>query len=174
MNRLMKLIALAATSAALALTGCSGDGGSPLAPDAEPTMNLRTTVTVSSVQVIKDGDGIEGQGEFYFWRKVGGTGFGWTRNLSTGESDVVDWTTTMLQRDYTGQGYPFDITFRCTEYDQNIAGDTYPDSDMNDREATAHYVQSPDLQETNYITLGNDRCRVRMHYTITSSLEEAR
>ena len=44
---------------------------------------------------------------------------------------------------------------------------------MNDRSAVANYVTSPDLQQTNYITLGNDKCKVRLHYTISSRLVEA-
>lgn len=164
-----KLTILAAIAATALLAGCGSD--SPTAPD--PVMNLRTTVTVTRVEVIKDCDGIEGRGEFYFYRYVGGTGIGWTRNLSTGQSDNVNWTKTMLQRDYTGEGHPFYVEFRCTEYDQNILGDVYPDSDMNDRRGAANYVMRPDLAETNYITLGTDRCKVRLHYRITSALEPA-
>jgi len=162
-----KQTVLAAIGLGIILAGCGGDS-SPTAPD--PVMDLWTTVTVTSVEVIKDGDGIEGQGEFYFFRKVGGTGIGWTRNLSSGESDPVNWTKKMRQVDYKGDGYFFAIEFRCTEYDQNILGDVYPDSDMDDRHASANYVMSPDLNETNYITLGNDQCKVRLHYKIESLL----
>lgn len=164
-----RLTALSAIVAAAVLTGCGSD--SPTSP--EPVMNLRTQVTVTRVEVIKDGDGIEGRGEFYFYRYVGGTGIGWTRNLSSGQSDEVNWTKTLLQRDYTGEGHQFYVEFRCTEYDQNILGDVYADSDMDDRRGAANYFMSPDLAETNYITLGNDRCKVRLHYRITSSLEAA-
>lgn len=165
-----KPTALAAITVAVVLTGCGSDR-SPTSPD--PVMNLRTQVTVTSVEVIKDCDGIEGSGEFYFYRQVGGTGIGWTRNLSSGQSDVVNWTVTMLQRGYTGEGHSFSVEFRCTEYDQNILGKIYPDSDMDDRRGVANYVMSPDLAETNYITLGTDRCKVRLHYKIASSLEPA-
>lgn len=168
------LIALAVTAAAFSLTGCSDDGSSPTGPtNAEPTMDLRTVITVTKVDVIHDGDGIEGGGEFYFYRQVGGTGIGWTRNLSSGQSTTVNWNKTLLQRDYEGEGHPFSVMFRCTEYDQNIWGDVYPDSDMNDRGATANYISHPGLSETNYITLGNDQCKVRMHYRITSQLVES-
>lgn len=165
-----KLTALAAIAVAVFLAGCGSDD-SPASP--KPTMNLRTQVTVTRVEVIKDGDGIEGRGEFYFFRYVGGTGIGWTRNLSSGQSDEVNWTKTMLQRDYKGEGHSFYVEFRCTEYDRNILGDVYPDSDMDDRRGAANYIMRPDLVETNYITLGNDRCKVRLHYSITSSLESA-
>jgi len=162
-----KLAVLAAIVVGIILAGC-GDDSSPIAPDS--VMDLWTTVTVTSVEVIKDGDGIEGQGEFYFYRQVGGTGIGWTANLSSGESDPVNWTKRMHQVDYKGEGYSFSIEFRCTEYDRNILGNVYPDSDMDDRHATANYVMSPDLNETNYITLGNDKCKVLLHYAIASSL----
>jgi len=174
MRSTRSLILLAAMAAALVLTGCSGGGSSPTSPpDVQPTVNLSTTVTIISVKVLQDGDGIEGRGEFYFWRQVSGSGRGWSRDLSPGEIDPVDWTVTLGQNDYRGEGLAFGIEFRCTEYDQDILGNIYADSDMDDRHATANYVMSPDLTESNYITLGNDKCKVRMYYKINSTLEEA-
>jgi hypothetical protein len=154
--------------------GC-GDDSSPAAPEVapDPSYDLYTYVTVSRVDVIKDGDGIEGQGEFWFYRQVGGTGYGWGDDVPSGGSSIVDWTKTMRYQDYDPEvPHSFEVMFQATEYDQNILGEVYADSDMDGRSATASYVMSPTLTETNYITLGNDKCKVRMHYSIRSELVE--
>ncbi len=152
-----------------ALAGCDV---SPTAP-ADPVMDLETTVTFTRVEVLKDGDGIEGKGEFWFFRTVNGSGAGWGGTLSSGDTQPLNKTVTRRQRGYTGTGDELAITFEATEYDADITGKTYADSDMDHRSATARYTMSPDLQDRNYITLGNDKCRVRLHYTVSSLLVPA-
>jgi hypothetical protein len=167
------LFLVAAALSVPLLGGCSES--SPTGPDPveDPVMNLETDVTVTRVEAIKDGDGIEGRGEFYFYRQVGGSGIGWEANLSSGQSQTLNWKKVLLNRNFDGTGTPFTVEFQATEYDKDITGHVYADSDMDARMAAAHYVTSPDLQETNYITLGNDKCKVRLHYTIRSHLVAA-
>ena len=134
---------------------------------------LTTKVTVTKFECIKDGDGVEGAGEFSFFADVNYSGKIWFRTLSSGQSSVLDWSGSSSQVGYTGTGRNLEVKFGCTEMDVTAFGKEYPDSDMNERRGTAKYVTSPDLAETNYITLGNDNCKVRLHYRITSELVEA-
>lgn len=167
------LLLAAAAALGTILGGCDSSPTDPGGAPADPVMNLETYVTVTHVEVLKDGDGVEGKGEFYFYRQVSGSGIGWEAQLSSGQSQTLNAKYTLVTRNYTGTGLGFRIEFRATEWDKNILGEVYADKDMDDRRAAASYVSSPDLRETNYITLGNDQCRVRLHYTITSALVEA-
>lgn len=47
-------------------------------------------------------------------------------------------------------------------------GEPVPDPDMSHRGVTAIEMVNPGDQISNYITMGNDQCRVRLHCTIAA------
>lgn len=168
MNTRPVLVAIAAFLIPLA-SGCGKS--SPAAPTAppEPEMEVRTTVTITTFEVIKDGDGIEGKGEFYWFHTIGGSGRATWATVGTGES----YTLNRRQSLQAAEGYPVRVGFRCSELDVDILGNEYNDSDMDNRERFAVHTATDDLDGRWYITLGNDNCKVRMHYTIATTLVEA-
>lgn len=154
----------------LLLCGC-GDS-SPTQPDPEPqtVQMLEWTTTVVSFECLVDGDGIEGAGDFTWWTTLSGETRNYETTLSSGKSTPVNFSYSGSAR-YSGNPLLRTVHFTCTEWDQDIAGNVYPDSDMNNRAARAdEYIPAAPI--TNYITLGNSNCKVRLHYTITSKVVE--
>jgi len=156
----------------LILTACSEDEASPTAPDPGPqTIQLvEVTTTIVRFEALNDGDGIEGAGEFRFTVDVPGDEKSWERTLSSGNSSNLNWTTT-YQQAYSGDPRKTYVRIHCSEIDKDITGREYNDGDMNLRFLEAEEtVPSADI--TNYMTLGNSECRVRLHYTIKSKVIE--
>lgn len=156
------------------LAGCSGDDSptAPTAPDPDPVSSLLTTVSFTKIECLVDGDPVGGQGEFTLYCNLIDGGRQWDKSMTSEQSYPMNKKKYFEDLEYTGTGQPFNITFRATEWDTNILGDVYADDDMNNRSATANYTTSPDLATTNYITLGNSKCKVRLHYTISSEMVE--
>lgn len=163
----------------IGLFGCGSDHQSlPTAP-APPSPSQvywRNNVTVTKFEALADGDGIEGAGEFEFSADVGyrdttGTVYyqvatkSWNRALSTGESSTLNWSTD-LQGSYLGGAYAAYVQFWCTEWDADLLGNPVADPDMNLRHVTAVEKLNPGARVSNYITMGTDRCKVRLYYTM--------
>lgn len=160
------LLAATAILTAPMLTGCGKS--SPTAPAAQPAgpdMRLETRVNVTRFLAVQDGDGIEGRGDFAFTASVGGHSKSWNRTLGTGESATVNWITVL-----DGQSGSFGVTFKATEWDTDILGRDFPDADMDNRIDQKSYPFEAGIDGTYSITLGNDACRVRMYYTIVTSM----
>lgn len=160
------------------LVGCgSDDPASPAAPAATTTYEaVSATFTVLRFECLTDGDGAAGAGEFDFRVSVPFSNKSWDRQLSSGESSTLDWTNTVglgtFEAD-TPEPRPYTeafVAFECTEWDTDVLGRDFPDSDMNERTATARHAVQPGTEVVNYITLGNDNCRVRLHYRIVFEL----
>lgn len=131
---------------------------------------LETTTTIVSLEALNDGDGIEGAGEFRFTVEVPGENKSWERTISTGNRASLNWTTSHKSV-YGGTPLTSYVKITCSEIDKDITGREYNDGDMDYRNARAdESVPAPDI--TNYITLGNNECKVRLHYTIKSKVTE--
>ncbi|MFO7608510.1 MAG: hypothetical protein R6X35_04840 [Candidatus Krumholzibacteriia bacterium] len=160
------------------LVACSGDDpASPAAPEPTTTYEaMQATFTVLRFECLTDGDGVEGAGEFDFQVDVPYMNETWERNLSSGQSAALDWTNTIGMGTYTAdtpepRAYTEAfVKFKCTEWDKDVLGRDFPDSDMDAREATARHTPVAGTEVVNYITLGNDQCRVRLHYRIVFEL----
>lgn len=177
-RHLTRLPRAAACLLLVPLVACSGDDpASPAPPDPTTTYEaMQGTFTVMRIECLTDGDGVEGAGEFDFWAAVPYVSERWDRTLSSGQSTTLDWTNTIglgtFQADapepraYT-EAF---VSFQCTEWDTDVLGRDFPDSDMDAREATARHTPRAGTEIVNYITLGNDQCRVRLHYRIVFEL----
>lgn len=157
------------------LAACSDDDGSPTDPgdpSAELIPVLVYTLTITRFECIVDGDGVEGAGEFEF-TAYGGEGGQqtWERSLSSGQSAALDWSWVEGYHGYEGDPVPVEIGFRCTEWDRNILNEVYPDSNMDGRHVTATEMVT-EGSISNYITMGNAQCKVRLHYGITAEVVE--
>ena len=94
----------------------------------------------------------------------------WERQLSSGESATLNWSNSFAEH-YNGTPHEVAVEFLCSEKDINIAGDTFNDPDMDARRKTAIETIDVGEQITNRITMGNDNCKVRLHYVLKARLE---
>jgi hypothetical protein len=154
----------------LLIPGC-GDDDSPTEPpsEEEPVKLMEIDFTIKRFECIFDGDGIEGAGEFKFTAYVDAFGKSWERQLSDGESATLNWSD-RFQYGYVGDALDVTVGFTCSEIDTNILGDVYADDDMKGRSRSARETIDVGETITNYITLGNDNCKVRLHYTLEATL----
>lgn len=158
---------LTSLALALGLVGCGSDSASPTAPSTTPHYVLVAETAITSFEVIKDGDLIEGAGEFDFTVRVGSFSKSWERTLSDGESAPLNWIVT-LHPPYSATITPeIGLEFVCTEWD-DVLGTRVPDSDMDHRRVDTSEVTRPGARISNYITMGDDACKVRLHYTIAA------
>jgi hypothetical protein len=178
---LLRRVPIATTLAVLALTA-AGCGDSPTAPKAgvttppvEPEF-VDVTVTFESVYVVEDGDGIEGAGDFVF-QVIAGMG-NESLDYSTSRTDLVRVNTggtLALNKSKTFRfrpdgHFPLSYTVAATEVDQDVLGNVYADSDLNNAFKTVivpddarHYDIG--LMKTR---LGNSNCMVEFRVRITS------
>jgi hypothetical protein len=165
-------LGLILSASLLLVAACSDDEKSPTDPAPEPQIveQVEVTTTIVRFEALNDGDGIEGSGEFRFTVEVAGDKKSWERTVSSGNNVNLDWTTTE-RRTYRGTPVTTSVGFWCSEIDKDITGREYNDGDMNFRSAEAE-ESVPAAEITNYITLGNDECKVRLHYTIKSKVVE--
>jgi hypothetical protein len=154
----------------LFVPGC-GDEESPTEPASvdESIELIRIDFNIERFECIVDGDGIEGAGDFAFRVTVDYHEKTWLRQLSDGQSSTLNWSEAMQ---YANDGNPIEVrvTFICSERDTNILGELFNDADMDGRTATAVESVGVDTSISNYITLGNSNCKVRLHYTLKGSL----
>lgn len=167
MNPILRnLLIVTAVLASPLLAGCgksSPTRPTAAAPTAGPATTLQTTVTVKRILVIEDGDGVEGKGDFHFTAFVDLQRKDWDRTMGNGESTTLNWSIVLH-----AQSGSFDVTFRATEWDTNVLGQVYPDSDMDGREKSTSHSYAPSSDGNYSIELGNSNCKVRMYYTIES------
>lgn len=149
----------------------------PTAPTSSSQSHLdwHSNITVTKFEALADGDVI-GPGDFQFSADVGyrdttGTVYyrsgtkSWNRTLSDGESSTLNWSTDP-ESPYEGGAFAGYVLFYCTEWDTDISGNPVPDPDMNSRHGTAVEMLNPGARVSNYITMGTDRCKVRLFYTM--------
>lgn len=175
LNRLPRA---AACALLVPLAACGGDDpAAPAAPEPTTTYEaMQATFTIVRFECLTDGDGIEGAGEFDFRAGIPYMHESWDRTLSSGQSASLGWTNTIGMGTFAAdvpEPRPYTeafVNFRCTEWDTDVLGRDFPDSDMDAREATARHAPVAGTEVVNYITLGNDNCRVRLHYRIVFEL----
>jgi len=130
------------------------------------TVELEGTIFTA----LADGDGIEGKGDFEIRVE---TPYG-SRNgyvtLGTGEFTNLRWVFTG-SHDYHGEPVPSSIRLICTEWDSDIFGNNFPDSDMDHRSGTGRFT-APGVGQGS-ITIGNDNCRVRLDYDYRAFVSDA-
>ncbi len=146
-------------------------------PEPEPVPVITTTrlqLDFDYVEVIKDCDGIEGDGDFLFV-VVASPSFGsavtmHNRNHTLGDGER---TPAIGRRTFTANatnGLQVTVELRATEYDKYIWGTVYNDSRLDNARLTLAHTHNNGVW-TNLgpqsITLGSGDCRVRLRYTAT-------
>ncbi len=159
---------VAALCLAVLTAGCGGD--SPTGPGPAPkTMTL--TINFSSIQVIEDCDGIEGDGDFDFEVLAS------TPDAIT----IVDRETITLgpggkSRSLGRQSFTMDasvhphvdVSFRASELDKDIFGTVYADARLDHVLGSVDHVYSNGAWShvgPQSIILGSSGCRVRLDWT---------
>ena len=168
-NESWQIFALALIS--LLALGC-GDDGSSTAPvvETDPVETFWVDFTIVRFECIVDGDAIEGAGEFHFRAQVGSRSKTWRRELHSGESSTLNWSDSFGEN-YEGAPHEVAVEFLCAENDVTIGGVVFNDPDMDARRITAIETIDVGEQITNRITMGNDKCKVRLHYVLKARLE---
>ena len=154
---------------AVLTAGCGG-GGSPTGPGPTPK-SVTLTLNFSSIEVIEDCDGIEGDGDFDFEVLAS------TPDAVT----IVDRETITLgpggrSRSLGRQSFTMDagenthvvVSFRATELDKNILGTVYADARLNHVLGSIDHVYSNGMWShlgPQSISLGSSGCRVRLDWT---------
>jgi hypothetical protein len=174
---------LALLLAAALLTACSSDGMvQPLPmPEPEPGPAPGPTVTAlqidfNYVEVIRDCDGIEGDGDFTFVVVASPSFGGASTVLNRSETLGPGGRTAAIGRrtwqTEATSGKQLTVELRASERDTDIFGRRYNDSRMDNIARTlAHTFNGKSWSNLGpkTITVGSGDCQVRLHYTATQT-----
>ena len=153
-------------AAATLTTGCGKSSPTGPQPPAVPAQQYlhQSRVRFERIHVSNDGDFI-GPGELDF--KVGLVGdiTQQSATLTTGDDLQIEAEVGIL-----GDGVAFTVYFEASEWDTDILGNNFRDPDMNKRSKTVEFTGTRSSKESYSITLGNDDCKVTLHYTVTPIL----
>jgi len=143
-------------------TGCGKS--SPTAPEAAaaPTQQPFTQAVIlfDYIHVVNDGDLI-GKGELDFTWGVDRKRTQKSATLSDGDDLTID------RSEYVnGEGTDFTVYFEASEWDTDLLTGNFRDPDMNKRSKTVYFTVSPGMRGSYTVTLGNDDCKVVLHYTV--------
>lgn len=164
--------------AAVVLAAC-GDAGmvQPPEPEPEPAPELtRLVLDFNYIEVIKDCDGIEGDGEFSFRvrasRSFGGTSTVHNRSHQLGDGDRTGAIGRLTTSTEAVAGKQVTVELRASEVDQNIFTGAYNDERMSNATRTlAHSFNGTNWGNLGprTISVGSGNCQVRLHYTASQS-----
>ncbi len=162
----------------VSLTACTTDSAMGPAPEPQPQPEPVVTTTMlqidfNYVEVIKDCDGIEGDGDFHFrvralpsWANAV-TVHNRSHTLGDGDRTAALGRSTLTAAANTGQQVTVELT--ASERDKPLIGATYNDSRMNNATRTAAHSYRDGAwsgQGPRTISLGSGSCQVRLHYTV--------
>jgi hypothetical protein len=167
----------------MVFTGCSEDSN-PVDPvnsgggDPDPVVKTHDNIdiTLKKFYVVRDCDGIEGDGEFEFKIQILNSNntvlYTYTKGgleLGGGDSFTINYTAPITMA--RTEGNKFRVRFICTEWDRPIIGDPYRDSRMNQQTLTLSHIFSGDkwsnISGIRYMTTnpGSD-CSTEFSYTV--------
>ncbi|MEK7316205.1 MAG: hypothetical protein AAB011_08500 [Candidatus Eisenbacteria bacterium] len=151
---------------AVASAGCGKSSPTAPEPPAVPEQQYlhQSRVIVDRIHVSDDGDLI-GEGEFDFKWNVAGFDKQKSADLTTGDDLTIDDRFLI-----TGDGRSFTVYFEASEWDTDILGNNFRDPDMNKRSKTVEFTGTRSSSESYSITLGNEDCKVTLHYTVQALL----
>lgn len=184
MRSLVNAVVHLATSAgglAALVVLAAGCGTSPTAPRGAPHVesdSMEVTVTFQSILVVADGDGIEGAGDFRFSMRASKNGddlyyaTGDLVHLNTGETLTLNKTKIYRFRHPTDDMIA--LVAVASEIDQDIFGNTYPDSDLSGKDAVIYLPYDERRYNVGVLRprLGNANCMVEFRISVTSRVVE--
>ncbi|MGI9175682.1 MAG: thiol-activated cytolysin family protein, partial [Rhodothermales bacterium] len=140
----------------------------------------RVTITMDQFHVIKDCDGIEGSGDFHLYgaifdnatgQNVNREDFGFNGQADDGNNIAINKNVTVDVPNQAGK--KFWVYFRSYEVDQDILGNTWNDTRMDDvRKNSEHAWQAGGWSNLSSsgrysITNGSGDCRARLDYRVS-------
>ena len=161
---------------ALLLAACTSDGMvQPPEPEPEPDPVPETTVLVldfNYIEVIRDCDGIEGDGDFTF-RVQTRPSFGSSRTVlnrsyTLGDGDRTPAIGRVTTQTTAVAGKAVTVELLAREVDQNIFIGAYNDDRMNNVTRTLDHRYTGSGWTSlgpRSMTVGSGDCQVRLHYT---------
>lgn len=166
------------------LAGCSGGDG-PTGPDPEPTPDpvpepTTTTLVLDfhHIEVIKDCDGAEGDGDFEFRVTTASPTYVqhyYARpNLGPGgKTPVIGRQTYRREKTWRGE---VAVNFIASEWDRDIFGTEWTDDRMSELAAEVTHVHRDGVWSnlgSQTATLGSGECQVRLVWTATVATSQA-
>jgi hypothetical protein len=159
------------------LAACESRSATEPAPTPAPEPVITTTrlqLDFDYVEVIKDCDGIEGDGDFRFvvvaTPSFGGSVTMHNRSHTLGDGDRTEAIGRRTFSAAASNGLQVTVELRASEVDKPLIGATYNDARLNDARGARAHVHNNGVW-TNLgpqsITLGSGDCRVRLRYTAT-------
>jgi hypothetical protein len=168
-NRRAAAAAASAMVLALFVAGC---GKSPTAPpeQAAGPDSLEVTVTFETILAVADGDGVEGAGDFDFAMRVtkgSDTYYHATNEVHLNTGEVLTLNRRKIFRFPVTAAEAIDFAIVATEWDQDIFGNIFPDSDLSgaDKVFEVPFDYNPGLLKHR---LGNSNCMVEYRIRVTS------
>lgn len=164
--------------AAVVVAACGGDGMvQPPEPDPDPEPQVtRLVLDFNYIEVVRDCDGIEGDGEFTFRvlanRSFGSTSTVYNRTHQLGDGARTGAIGRLTTTTEAVSGKQVTVELRASEEDHNIFVGTYNDDRMNNTSRTLSHSFNGNRWTRlgpNTISVGSGDCLARLHYTATQS-----